>query len=416
MLIIIFHLCSFQLACWIVCACFLLYNIVIFIPPACYFCVSTINTIMSENCDNLPILSSKKSCSCKRDSGSDPWRDVERLHAALEVERSRNHQAHRRFSLELRRQREEAREEQERVLRELTYRHEQQKTLELLGQREALVRERAAEVRCLLRWRSQALKRTENLTLRQTQEVHRQLADEITGGSAFQGLKAGCKGNGAAYRKLEELLKTLLAQSDGRQVAVLQRLQKEVEIEKSYFLCHLLEAHSGTSCVVKRSRPRSKSCVHLLPQDQNHLDSFKEGKLALFRSRSLSQTSRSDSSQPMKKKKKQDCETSPLSSSPTEDGDLLEDLPEPCSSNEGLEKCSPSRCSEDNMDDLVRTLWIFVVFFFRVALNVLLSAQAGFHALLCSKMCHNCLRKAKRVSIFCIALFSFPAGIITQIN
>ncbi|XP_026096186.1 peripheral-type benzodiazepine receptor-associated protein 1-like [Carassius auratus] len=307
---------------------------------------------MDENCDNPPILSSKKRCSCKRDSGSDPWRDVERLHAALEVERSRNKQAHRRFSLELRRQREEAREERERALRELTYRLQQQKTLELLRQREALGRERAAEVRRLLRWRSQELKRSENLTLRQTQEVHRQLVDEITGGSTFQGLKPGCKGNGAAYRKLEELLKTLLAQSDGRQVAVLQRLQQEVELEKSYFLCHLLEAHSGTSCVVKRSRPRSKSCVHLLAQGLNHPESSKEGKLALFRSRSLSQTSRSNSPQPMKKKKKRDCETAPLSSSPTEDGDLLEDLPEPCSSDEALEKCSPSRCSEDNMDDL----------------------------------------------------------------
>ncbi|XP_052412436.1 peripheral-type benzodiazepine receptor-associated protein 1 isoform X2 [Carassius gibelio] len=307
---------------------------------------------MDENCDNPPILSSKKRCSCKRDSGSDPWRDVERLHAALEVERSRNKQAHRRFSLELRRQREEAREERERALRELTYRLQQQKTLELLRQREALGRERAVEVRRLLRWRSQELKRSENLKLRQTQEVHRQLVDEITGGSTFQGLKPGCKGNGAAYRKLEELLKTLLAQSDGRQVAVLQRLQQEVELEKSYFLCHLLEAHSGTSRVVKRSRPRSKSCVHLLAQGLNHPGSSKEGKLALFRSRSLSQTSRSNSPQPMKKKKKRDCETFPLSSSPTEDGDLLEDLPEPCSSGEALEKCSPSRCSEDNMDDL----------------------------------------------------------------
>ncbi|XP_043095660.1 peripheral-type benzodiazepine receptor-associated protein 1 [Puntigrus tetrazona] len=294
---------------------------------------------MGQNSDNPPILSSKKRRGCKRDSGSDPRRDVERLRAALEVERSRNQQAHRRFSLELRRQREEAREERERALRELTYRHEQQKTLELLRQRETLGRERAAEVRRLLRWRSQELKRSENLTLRQTQEVHRQLADEIAGGSAFRGLKPGCNGNGAAYRRLEELLKTLLARSDGRQVAALRRLQQEVELEKSYFLCHLLEAHSETSRVVKLSRPRSKSCVHPLPQ----------GTLALFRSRSLSQTSRSDSSQPMKKKKKQECETSPLSSSPTEDGDLLE---EPCSSDEGLEKCSPYRCSEDNMDDL----------------------------------------------------------------
>ncbi|XP_067262706.1 RIMS-binding protein 2 isoform X4 [Chanodichthys erythropterus] len=325
---------------------------------------------MDENCDdnNPPILSSKKGstsqkrscCRSKRDSGPDPRWDVERLRATLEVERSRNQQAHRRFSLELRRQREEAREERERALRELTYRHEQQKTLELLRQREALSRERSAEVRRLLRWRSREGKRAENSNLRQTQEVKRQLADEIAGiaKTGVQGLKPGCKGNGAVYRKLEELLKTLLAQADGQQVALLQRLQQEVDLEKSYFLCHLLEAHSrpsqegkedrkGKGCVVKPSRPRSKSCVHLL-------SGVKEENLALFRSCSLS---RSESSHPMKKKKKQESETPPLSSSPTEEeaskGDPLEqDLPEPGSSDEGSEKCSTSRCSEDNMDDL----------------------------------------------------------------
>ncbi|XP_067262704.1 RIMS-binding protein 2 isoform X2 [Chanodichthys erythropterus] len=305
--------------------------------------------------------SQKRSCCrSKRDSGPDPRWDVERLRATLEVERSRNQQAHRRFSLELRRQREEAREERERALRELTYRHEQQKTLELLRQREALSRERSAEVRRLLRWRSREGKRAENSNLRQTQEVKRQLADEIAGiaKTGVQGLKPGCKGNGAVYRKLEELLKTLLAQADGQQVALLQRLQQEVDLEKSYFLCHLLEAHSrpsqegkedrkGKGCVVKPSRPRSKSCVHLL-------SGVKEENLALFRSCSLS---RSESSHPMKKKKKQESETPPLSSSPTEEeaskGDPLEqDLPEPGSSDEGSEKCSTSRCSEDNMDDL----------------------------------------------------------------
>lgn len=109
-------------------------------------------------------------------------------------------------------------------------------------------------------------------------------------------------------------------------------------------------------CVVKPSRPRSKSCVHLL-------SGVKEGNLALFRSCSLS---RSESSHPMKKKKKQESETPPLSSSPTEEeaskGDPLEqDLPEPGSSDEGSEKCSTSRCSEDNMDYLVRTLFYSII-------------------------------------------------------
>ncbi|KAG1931634.1 peripheral-type benzodiazepine receptor-associated protein [Pimephales promelas] len=285
---------------------------------------------MDETCDdddrNPPILSSKKGPSCirsKRDSGPDPRRDVERLRVLLEVERSRNHQAHRRFSLELRRHRDEAREERERALRDLTYRLEQQKTLELLRQRETLGRERAAEVRRLLRWRSRDEKRTENLTLRQTREVKRQLADEIAGigrTTGDQRLKPACKGNGVAYLRLEELLKTLLAQADGKHVHLLQRLQQEVDLEKSAFLCHLLEAHSRPSHddQHKPSRPRSKSC-------------------ALFRSRS-------GSPQRMKRKQTADGDTPPLGSSPDL---LLEDLPEPCSSHEG----STSRCSEDNMDD-----------------------------------------------------------------
>ncbi|XP_056097155.1 peripheral-type benzodiazepine receptor-associated protein 1 isoform X5 [Rhinichthys klamathensis goyatoka] len=278
----------------------------------------------------------KKGPSCirsKRDSGPDPRRDVERLRVLLEVERSRNHQAHRCFSLELRRHRDEAREERERALRDLTYRLEQQKTLELLRQRETLGRERVAEVRRLLRWRSRDEKRTENLTLRQTREVKRQLADEIAGigrTTGVQALKPACKGNGVAYLRLEELLKTLLAQADGKHVHLLQRLQQEVDLEKSVFLCHLLEAHSRPSHEDhdqhKPSRPRSKSC-------------------ALFRSRS---PSRSGSPQRMKKRQRADSDTPPLSSSP----ELLpEDLPEPCSSHEGSQKGSTSRCSEDNMDD-----------------------------------------------------------------
>ncbi|XP_077086652.1 RIMS-binding protein 2-like isoform X3 [Siphateles boraxobius] len=295
---------------------------------------------MGETCDdddrNPPILSSKKSPSCirsKRDSGPDPRRDVERLRVSLEVERSRNHQAHRRFSLELRRHRDEAREERERALRDLTYRLEQQKTQELLRQRETLGRERAAEARRLFHWRSRDEKRTENLTLRQTREVKRQLADEIAGigrTTEEQGLKPACKGNGVAYLRLEELLKKLLAQADGKHVHLLKRLQQEVDLEKSVFLCHLLEAHSRPSLENndqhKPSRPRSKSC-------------------ALFRSCS---PSRSEPPQRMKKKQKQDSETPPLSSSPDL---LLEDLPEPCSSHEGSQKCSTSRCSEDTMDD-----------------------------------------------------------------
>ncbi|XP_073807928.1 peripheral-type benzodiazepine receptor-associated protein 1 isoform X15 [Danio rerio] len=301
---------------------------------------------MRKNCDvnNPPVLSSKKGL--KRGSGPDLLRDVERLRAKLEVERSRTQQAHRRFSLELQRQREEAREERERALREITFRLEQQKTLELLRQRDALGRERAAEVRRLLRWRSQS-------TLRPTRDVHRQLADELAGVCRSAALRPSCKGNGAAYRRLEELLKTLLEQADGQQVALLHRLQQEVDLEKSYFLCHLLEAHSRPALqrkeerkdkefVVEQSRRRSKSCIQVT-------GGVREGNLALFRSNSLSQTYKSESPQPMKKKKKQQDSETPAEEEAS--GGDVESLPEPASSDEESQKCSTSPCSQDNMDE-----------------------------------------------------------------
>ncbi|XP_051523090.1 peripheral-type benzodiazepine receptor-associated protein 1-like [Myxocyprinus asiaticus] len=348
---------------------------------------------MGKKCDNNnpQILSSKKGPTCHKRSCcvsracADLWRDVEHLRTALEVERSRNKQAHRRFSLELRRQREEAREEREHALRALTYRHEQQRALELLQQRETLGRERKAEVQRLLRWQGQERQQAERSVLKRTQELHCHLTEEITGirksgirdkqGSRrVSASEPGCKGSGAAYRKLEELLKSLLAQADGEQVTLLQHLQQEVDLEKSYFLCHLLQAHSFHSqvehkgCIVNRTRPRSKSCVQLLSGDisqgQDHPESSRTGKLALFHSCSP----QSVAPPPMKKKKEKDFETPPLSSSPVEEeaseGVLSGDFSQPCSPEKwdpqrsswsettSPEKCSTSRCPEDKMEDL----------------------------------------------------------------
>ncbi|XP_051973684.1 peripheral-type benzodiazepine receptor-associated protein 1-like [Xyrauchen texanus] len=365
---------------------------------------------MGKNYDNNnpQILSSKKGATCHKHSccasrpGADLWRDVEHLRTALEVERSRNKQAHRRFSLELRRQREEARVERERALRELTYRHEQQRSLELLQQRKTLGRERTAEVRRLLRWQDQERQHTVSSTLKRSQELHHHLAEEIAGNSKSgiqrkQGSRRvstsepGCKGNGTTYRKLEELIKSLLALGDGEQVALPQRLQQEVDLEKSYFLCHLLEAHRRPSqaetdpkeehkgCIVNLTRPRSKSCVQLLSGDisqgQDRLGSSRTGKLALCRSQSLSQTPQSVSPPPMKtkkKKKEQAFETPPFSTSSEDEevskGDLFGDLPQSCSPEKwdlqrsstsettSPEKCSPSRCPEDNMEDLIKLI------------------------------------------------------------
>ncbi|XP_073717044.1 peripheral-type benzodiazepine receptor-associated protein 1 isoform X9 [Misgurnus anguillicaudatus] len=319
------------------------------------------NTNVNVSSKRDPTSHKRICCGSRPGSGPDLLRDVERLRAALSVERSRNQQTRRRFSLELRRQREEARQERERALKELTYRLEQQKALELLRQQERLGRERAGEVRRLLRWRGQEKQK-------RTQELQREIAgicsSRVEGGRRV----FGCKGNEAAYRKLEDLLKTLFTQTDGREVALLRRLQQEVDVEKRLFLCHLLEAHNSredkegqTRSVLKPTpRPRSKSCVHLLtgvgPQDNTELS--RKEKLALFRSHSLSPQT---ISQPMKKQQ-QDSKTPPLNFSVKEEEscktNLSGDLPQPCSSDEerGLQHSNllsspPSRCSEENMDD-----------------------------------------------------------------
>lgn len=321
----------------------------------------------SNNSNTNVNVSSKKDptshkhicCGSRPGSGPDLLRDVERLRAALNVERSRNQQMRRRFSLELRRQREEARQERERALKELTYRLEQQKALELLRQQERLGRERAGEVRRLLRWRGQ-----------EKQKRTQELAGEITGicSSSVEGRRRvlGCKGNEAAYRKLEDLLKTLFTQADGREVALLRRLQQEVDVEKRLFLCHLLETHNSpedkddqteSSVIKPKPRPRSKSCVHLLTGvgPQNDTESS-----ALFRSHSLSPQT--------VKKQQQDSKTPPLNFSVKEEEpgktNLSADLPQPCPSDEerGLQhpnlletqRSPSSRCSEENMDDMVR--------------------------------------------------------------
>uniref|UniRef100_A0A3B4BU36 RIMS-binding protein 2 n=1 Tax=Pygocentrus nattereri TaxID=42514 RepID=A0A3B4BU36_PYGNA len=338
-------------------------------------------------------------------SGSipDPAREIERLRAALEVERSRNQQARRRFSLELRRQRDEAREDCERALKELTSRHEQQKALELLQQRKALGQERAVEIRRLLGRQGRERRCSDCASLRQAGELRCRLADEIVGivkpmncgkaGKNWERNNLGCKGNGAIYRKLEELLKTLHGEAEGEQAVLLQHLQQEVELEKSYFLCHLLEVHGHPAekegeakghkgHLVRLSRTRSKSCVQFQSSCQNRPESPSKRNPSIARSRSLSQQIQCASPLPMKTNKqgllssseRKHSEQTYCTSSPVEEkaskGELSGIIPNPSSPDVGwdlqssspsLEKSSPSRCSEDNMEESNGTDYSFLV-------------------------------------------------------
>ncbi|XP_066508372.1 peripheral-type benzodiazepine receptor-associated protein 1-like [Hoplias malabaricus] len=372
---------------------------------------------------NPHIFSSKKGCAFhKRGSGpgspsrprstfgsnTELAREVERLRAALEVEHSRNKQAHLRFSLALRQQRDEAKDERERALKDLTSRHEQQKALELLQQREALGRERAREIRRLLGRQSQERKGLDCTSLRQAGELRSSLADEIAGvvkpANWWKGRKCqtgkdfGCQGNGAIFCKLEELLKTLHGETEGQQAVLLQRLRQEVELEKSFFLCHLLEVHghpvqeevkkkkkeekTQQRYLVRQSRPRSKSCIQL---QSGCAESSSKRKPTAGLSRSLSQQSQHTPPLPVKTNRqglwrsteRKASEQTPCCSSPLEEGgcnkelrELTGDTPNPGSPDVGwdiqscslsLENSSPSRCSEDNMEDMNGTDYSFLV-------------------------------------------------------
>ncbi|XP_060718578.1 peripheral-type benzodiazepine receptor-associated protein 1-like isoform X7 [Tachysurus vachellii] len=212
--------------------------------------------------------------------------------------------------------------------------------------------------------------------LKQACELHQRLADEITGivtpdrttkaGKKLSGINSGCKGNGAIYRKLEGLLKTLHGEADKEQAGLLQCLWEEVELEKSYFLCHLLDVHGHPSLMAEKKKDKVTNKPAEWRSENSRSadlsDSFKEGKQLVTNYYPDSQK------HPPMKKFKQGLESSsetedsgkyPPSSSLVEEktnkGDLYRTFPdvgwELQSSRPSLEKLSPSRCSEDNMKD-----------------------------------------------------------------
>lgn len=352
---------------------------------------------MGKDKGNALVFSSKRGSSCGTRSCASPGeaeREIERLRAALEVERCRNKQAHRKFSLELRRVREDGRHERERALRELTLRQERQKALELQQQRETLDRERVSEVRQLRRWRDCERERS-SATLRQARELQRLLAEELnrvdSGTGSGKGSTPTVKallcggGSGGIYRKLEELLARLHGQASGEQAALLQGLHQELELEKSRFICHLLEKHGrpqqgthreASSAPTPAPRRHSTSAVHLLSRSaslENHRGAASEGSRGAHARRSQSQKSQRSSQQgPPKKRSRSVRRGSVLlgkpqrSSSPVEHQAIPSQLsphtdwkskrsssPSDPSPSPSPDNSTPSRCSQENMEDMV---------------------------------------------------------------
>ncbi|XP_026988650.2 RIMS-binding protein 2-like isoform X10 [Tachysurus fulvidraco] len=227
-----------------------------------------------------------------------------------------------------------------------------------------------------LPWTSVENQHFDYADLKQICELHQRLADEITGivspdrttkaGKKLSGINSGCKGNGAIYRKLEGLLKTLHGEADKEQAGLLQCLWEEVELEKSYFLCHLLDVHGHPSLMAEKKKDKVTNKPEEWRSENSRSadlsDSFKEEKQLVTNYYPDSQKH-----PPMKKFKqglessseKEDSGKNPPSSSLVEEktnkGDLYQTFPdvgwELPHSRPSLEKLSPSRCSEDNMKD-----------------------------------------------------------------
>lgn len=226
----------------------------------------------------------------------------------------------------------------------------------------------------------------DHANLKQAGELRQRLADEIAGierpgrttkaGKKWSGNDSGCKGNGATYRKLEELLKTLHGEADKEQAGLLQCLGDQVELEKSYFLCHLLEVHGHPSLAVEERTDRvTKQSAKWRSKNSRGKDIPES-----FRKREQFFTHYYPESQkrpPMKKStqwseissEKEEFVETRLSFSLVEEktnkGNLYQSLPDVSrelqSSGPSLEK-SPSGCLEDNMEDTVSS-GILLAFF-----------------------------------------------------
>ncbi|XP_042564494.1 peripheral-type benzodiazepine receptor-associated protein 1 isoform X2 [Clupea harengus] len=342
---------------------------------------------MGKDKGNSLVFSSKRGSRCGTRSCAspgEPEREIERLRDALEAERCRNKQAYRKFSLELRRVRDEGRHERERALRELTSRQERQKALELQQQREALGRERASEFRQLRHWRDRERERS-SVSFRQVRELQRLLAEGLGGGTglgkldpqAVKGLLCG-QGSGAIYRKLEELLARLHGQASGEQAVLLQGLRQELELDKSRLICHLLEKHGHPQAPKVAPTPvprrRSASCVHLLSRSDsqgNQGAPGNPGSAPPSRARSQSQKAQRSSQQgPLRKWSrsgrrsaaplgKPQRSSSPVASqeipsqpSPHAGWEVRHSSSSPSDPSPTPDNSTPSRCSEEDMNGM----------------------------------------------------------------
>ncbi|XP_036612623.1 RIMS-binding protein 3-like [Trichosurus vulpecula] len=190
-------------------------------------------------------------------------RELEAVRAELEAERARSQAERRRFATEARELREAGERERQQLADQLRSRWEMQRVRELRQLQEAVLRERDAEIRQLLRWKEAELRQLQQLlhkerdcAVRQARELQRQLAEELLS-RGYCGRPGSTAGGGAAECrcKLQDVLAKLRWESDGEQAARIRHLQAALDVERSLFLKYILENFHWDPASVLSARP-----------------------------------------------------------------------------------------------------------------------------------------------------------------
>ncbi|XP_074527704.1 peripheral-type benzodiazepine receptor-associated protein 1 isoform X3 [Halichoeres trimaculatus] len=223
---------------------------------------------MRKDRDNSLALSSKNPHQGQTHIG----RELERLRADLEAEKSRTQWAGGLLRVEFRHLREEAEREERRAVRELTARRG-----------------------CQEKGRTD---RHQRLPAKEVNATDGGQHPESTGKEAF------CLQRGETYTKLEQLLLTLYEKINVEQPGHKLHRRQDFELEKAVFLCHLLDAHG-------RLLQRRNRAGHPAAAAHAESSSSCQTKPLLTCSRALPQRPHSVTSSP-KRKPKQDERRRPL--------------------------------------------------------------------------------------------------------
>ncbi|XP_035480811.2 RIMS-binding protein 2 isoform X3 [Scophthalmus maximus] len=293
---------------------------------------------MRKDRDNPLALSPKRPCQSRTDYG----RELERLRADLEAERRRTQRARGHLSVELRRLRQEAEREQQRAVRELTARPWSQKDRHSDRRRRPVAKEVNVK------------------------DAGRHSKDE------FPGKEAVSSCSGETRTKLELLLLRLYEEINGEQAVHKLHPRQEFELEKSIFLCQLLETHGRRLQAGQRAGPPSSVFKSLSrkPTQEDGDKSCQRHPRSPIASHSAKKNTKQD--QQKQSPGRALCAADPCTTAAVVDtcqsGSLKichphstphagrDDQPPSCSESSGSDESSPSKCMDRNMERVMYDL------------------------------------------------------------